>query len=683
MSKIIFFNKQTFESMKKIFKYAMMSAIAFTGAVSFSACQSSDEIVDNPNYNAKEGTVKTQFAIGITSQANAITRMAEATTQAETPPRFRGMDYFILIPFDKTPAVGVDRLGSYITAGNNKINGTDVTGSSSGVTGTANYAVFNDVTVPTGTSHFLFYGRAPRGTDVSTNFSLGYLTPSVAVEASGSFDTPASLTFTPTSIRSKEYDDDIAGGSTVGQNLIDLLTKVATVSATVSGSTKAWSAVTAEENALLYQAYQNFTKLESGSSFNVQRTIKDLYILVNDLAQLNDNPYQPLAAAIQTAITTGVNSSAIKASGTTLDFTNDGAHTAYDGYPGDLNLPEGATHIAFASNAFTDQMKTSGSTDQAGATTTNDKKTKYSTYAYPADLWYWKSTALRASNEIESTNFTAGQGWNTEATDIINTWYGNGKAFDVVSGSSKSVALVEPIDYAVARLDLDIAALPSGITDSRMNVMDFGKTYSANPTADTEARNGFKNAIKLTGVLVGYQQQVNWQFIPVTGTEYVIYDNKIPTAVTALSTDPTGTGKNYTLVLQTPKDQTVNIALQFKNDGPDFYGKNGQLIPSGGTFYLSGGLDPKASTGVTGYVDGSKDKVFIQDHVTSVTLTIKAGGNKDDGSNSGTANDGIVDNPEGFQEATNTIPDLRTPQLELCFSVDLTWQTGLTFSPQW
>ena len=693
MSKINFcINKQTFESMKKIFKYAMMGAIALTGAVSFSACQSSDEIVDNPNYNAKEGTVKTQFAIGITSQANAVTRMTEVTTQAQeedgTPsPIFRGMDYFILIPFDKTPAVGVDRLGSYITAGNNKINGSEVTSSSSGVTGTANYAVFNDVTVPTGTSHFLFYGRAPRGTDVSTNFSLGYLTPSDAVEASASFDTPASLTFTPTSIRSTEYDGEDAGGSTVGKNLIDLLTKVATVSATVSGSTKAWSAVTTAENALLYQAYQNFTKLESGSSFNVQRTIKDLYILVNDLAQLNDNPYKPLAAAIQTAIKNGANGvydddseDDITASGTGTTLTLSFPTAYYGGYPGDLNLPEGATHIAFADGAFTDQMKaTSGSTDQTGATTTNDKKTKYSTYAYPADLWYWKSTALKASNEIESTNFTTDQGWNTATTGILDKWYGNG--FSVVSGSSKSVALVEPIDYAVARLDLDIAALPSGITDSRMNVMDFGKTYSANPTAATEARNGFKDAIKLTGVLVGYQQQVDWQFIPVTGTEYVIYDNKIPTAVKALGA--AATGKNYTLVLQTPKDQTVNIALQFKNDGPDFYGKNGQLIPSGGTFYLSGGLDPKASTGVTGYVDGSKDKVFIQDHVTSVTLTIKAGGNNDDGSGSGTPNDGIVDNPEGFQEATNTIPDLRTPQLELCFSVDLTWQTGLTFSPQW
>lgn len=667
--------------MKKNFKYAILSAIALVGAVSFSACQSSDEIIDNPNYNPVEGTVKTQFAIGITSQANAMTRMEETTTQAQATPVFRGMDYFILIPFDKEPGETVDRIGSYITAGDNQIFGSEVSSPAQKLTGAANYTVFNDVTVPTGTSHFLFYGRAPKGTDVDTKFSLGYLTPSTAVEstsltsASSAFNKPSSLTFTPTSILSGS-DAVVAGGSLVGQNLIALLTNVANAQANLTGETTAtkWSQVTKAQNALLYQAYQNFIKLESGSSYNVQRTIQDLYILVNDLAQLTENKYQPLAAAIQTAIKAGGNSKAITASGANLTFPT----ADYDGYPGDLNLPEGATHIAFVSGEFTDKMIETTVTDPTGAATSN--KTKYSTYAYPADLWYWKSTALKASNEIESTNFTSDQGWNTTTTGILDKWYGDGEAFDVVSGSSKSVALVKPIDYAVARLDLEIDALPTNITDSRMNVMDFTKTYNANPTASTEARNGFKDAIKLTGVLVGYQQQVDWQFIPVTGKEYVIYDKTIPAAVKALG--DAATGKNYTLVLQTPADQIVNIALQFKNDGPDFYGKGGQLIPSGGTFYLSGGLDPKADTGVTGYVAGSKDKVFIQDHVTSVKLTIKNGGTTDtDGPDN--EPDGVVDDPEGFQEATNTIPDLRTPQLELCFSVDLTWETGLTFTPQW
>ena len=45
-----------------------------------------------------------------------------------------------------------------------------------------------------------------------------------------------------------------------------------------------------------------------------------------------------------------------------------------------------------------------------------------------------------------------------------------------------------------------------------------------------------------------------------------------------------------------------------------------------------------------------------------------------------TNNDGVSDTPGGFANAYTTIPDLRTPQLELGFSVDLTWQEGITFN---
>lgn len=79
--------------MKKNFKYAFMSAIAFAGAVSFSACQSSDEIVDNPNYNPETNAVKTEFAINI-NHPGSHTRMATANTQQDGS--FLGMYVFVL-----------------------------------------------------------------------------------------------------------------------------------------------------------------------------------------------------------------------------------------------------------------------------------------------------------------------------------------------------------------------------------------------------------------------------------------------------------------------------------------------------------------------------------------------------------------------------------------------------------
>ena len=92
----------------------------------------------------------------------------------------------------------------------------------------------------------------------------------------------------------------------------------------------------------------------------------------------------------------------------------------------------------------------------------------------------------------------------------------------------------------------------------------------------------------------------------------------------------------------------MNFALEFRNDGEDFYGVDGNIIPKGGTFYLVGSL--------SNYKEESKvtDYVFEQDHNTIANITIKS-----------------------LKNAYNTVPDLRKTQLELGLYVDLTWQAGL------
>ena len=49
--------------MKKCFVYALFSAIAFMGAASFAGCSSSDEVINNPDFDPETNTVKTQLAI--------------------------------------------------------------------------------------------------------------------------------------------------------------------------------------------------------------------------------------------------------------------------------------------------------------------------------------------------------------------------------------------------------------------------------------------------------------------------------------------------------------------------------------------------------------------------------------------------------------------------------------------
>ena len=120
----------------------------------------------------------------------------------------------------------------------------------------------------------------------------------------------------------------------------------------------------------------------------------------------------------------------------------------------------------------------------------------------------------------------------------------------------------------------------------------------------------------------------------------------------------------------------VYVALEFVNNGPAFWGRD-NLIRNGATFYLVGKLDPDAGHSTTDYSDGIKwpskyalppydadgnsiheRRVFIQHYMTTATFVI---------------------GPQSLQHALVATPDLRSSQISLGLSVDLKWQTGLTF----
>ena len=59
---------------------------------------------------------------------------------------------------------------------------------------------------------------------------------------------------------------------------------------------------------------------------------------------------------------------------------------------------------------------------------------------------------------------------------------------------------------------------------------------------------------------------------------------------------------------------------------------------------------------MAGNAESQINRVFVQDYTTTANFTIK-----------------------DLKKAYVTIPDLRASQLQLGLSVDLTWQSGLTF----
>lgn len=260
---------------------------------------------------------------------------------------------------------------------------------------------------------------------------------------------------------------------------------------------------------------------------------------------------------------------------------------------------------------------------------------------------------------------------------------------------------------------------------------------------EVDARSGYT----LTGILIGGQCSVGYNFEKLGDENMTIYDPDIVSNRIIAKPDQTTASANQTLALETKSDQTVYAALELKNNGEEFMGFDG-VIPAGGKFYLAVKLDPKKGQG---YKTGTMDKIFIQDHVTKLTVNIKRGsmftdrniegpdgtpdvyikdengvptgvdtngdgepdpydidgdGNNDEfitdpdqgGPGWDTDGDGVVDipvvidpetgeypdspaNPEGLGGATNGIPDLTSPGIELGTSVDLQWIEGLVLTP--
>lgn len=617
--------------MKKNFKYAFMSAIALVGAVSFSACSSSDEIVDNPDYNPADNTVKTQFTIAFPGNV-AKTRQSAATVQnAQAIASFRGMDNIILYPFATTGAENTDPIASTSTKLGDAIPLTSIIKPSTltvsnsipaaTLTAASNSVLYNDVTIPVGTGSFLFYGKAiDNGTDKFVNGALT-MTQGDPVQ-------PANISFNPVQI----YPSGTTA-STVGAALATYLSGIAQATnwaecAVTTNSSETWY------NVSLGELYTNFTSLKAGSSRTVQAAIQDLYATVKNNADA-------VSTAIKGAIT---NSTYASVNGTTglLDFTAAIGNSDNTYYPGDVNLPDGAAMLEYTASTKTFAQKIDGNGNTGNVTA------KFIDYMYPASLYYYCNSGIKTSNSSKQAEYDGAQDWST-----IYGKYTDGTS---VGTATRSVAILDPIQYAVGRLDATVKAEAATLYDKN------GEEYSL-PAA------GFT----VTGILIGGQKQVKYDFT--TNTEataiYTIYDNITKSqSGTTLSATTTASATNYTLALETEASKAVYVAVELVNNGDYFQGADG-VIPTGCKFYLVAQLKPDEATNASTV---GINQIFKQDYITTVTFTINQGKSKD---NTGFPSGG---NTIGLGSAYNTIPDLRTPQLELGLSVDLTWQPGLTFN---
>ena len=434
-----------------------------------------------------------------------------------------------------------------------------------------------------GVSAFLVYGKAePVSGGDAVNGALDADFPAD--------QSPANIKFSPKQICTTTNIHDDA------QAIADYLTTIA--------NTDGW-ATTSDSRLQAY--YQNFIgkgsvapSVIAGSSANVKAYVTDL---------INRITAEPEESSLRTEILKSI------------DFTNIDTHIPAD-FPGSIGLPDGAAALRWEIPA--------GETEEYAfvpqtVTTTEAPINSVTRFAYPAELYYYANSNIKTSySEVSKNEYSDATDWGT----LLNSKY---KGSSTITPDTKAAAIVEPVQYAVARLDVTIQAQSTILTDAKNNSVSITKNNEP--------------AFPLTGIIVGGQHTVGFDFAPIDNDDAnvrFVYDNQVNTNTNYLSLEekePT-----HTLLLQSQEGKDVTVVLEFRNDSDtDFTGVDG-IIYKGTKFYLVGQLILNEATGT------DKTRVFTQDQTTTVTLKVN-----------------------GLAKAYNVMPNLLSPRLEI----------GVTLTTQW
>lgn len=345
--------------------------------------------------------------------------------------------------------------------------------------------------------------------------------------------------------------------------------------------------------------------------------------------------------------------------------TNPLKHTPAQ-FPSDFNLLAGIAYLNFDMGDKKFVYPTTLNTIGMGGTDGFEADDFY----YPAELLYFGNSPVQAADvEYSLSDYPAdADAWRNYLDDWATNWPNSH-----ITATSRSVAMVNNIRYGVAMLETKV-----GFT-STVGEAEKIKTNNPNPGLSDQIMSVGAGTFKLTGVIVGGQStRVGWNFLPVSGQGF-IYDK-----FNAISVPISGTSvPNYTVVFDnyyaaSETQNKVYVALEFQNNGDDFYGRKQKLVRNGDYFYLIGELDPaSASEGIADtawptdniippyttnssgdIISTKKPRIFIQDFKTTVTFLI--------GENS-------------LKYAYLTVPDLRSTSMTLGLSVDIKWRQGLNY----
>lgn len=487
--------------------------------------------------------------------------------------------------------------------------------------------------------------------------------------------------------------------------------------------------------------YNNGTQseLRAGSGPDIRRMMSDLYTVV---ATVKDavpvNLQETIAKRLGQAICENIESCFDK---TTFSFKANSSlklFTSLTGAPSDkigddanmndfpkdrFNMPYGSTILQLTYNptsgisapeySYMGAVPTYAMGGNSGSTSAFDP----SNWVYPAELCYFGNSPVRVTDATKATaDYPDGTtNWMDGQNTLWDGWLDNGH----VLSTTRSVAMRNCVNYANALLKMNVKYGAQTLYDNNKKIQHDRTGANENDNAISVGA-GSPGQFALTGIAIGGQNRsVGWNFLPrydqavdgnsVSTPQYscMIYDSDIPsTAIPAATTAAGGSpsADNYTLLWDNWDDgmyngsqRTVYVALEFRNDtGRDFWGMN-NLIRKGGTFYITGKLDPdvikvsgKDASEITANkslgIDWPADyemppyytterateageaaldsktikqrRVFMQDYMTEATFVLTE---------------------NSLKYALIAVPDLRSTQISLGLSVDLKWNKGLVF----
>ena len=624
--------------------------------MTLTGCQQQDEVTETPA--TEPSYVLADLALSLPASSGG-TRLDQSVTTGGDATHFRGISKLSIIPFTKRGKITKSDQPSIIVISNpisdyytpiHESNNDEL------------YRYYEKVFLNYGVASFLTYGQGAKtgkpenAASVNDKVFYGSLIPKVAGEEMNYIPERLTVSAGDLSFELETIYNEIdettkkLKAPVEAKAIADYLTYIANTKVTVGATEYRWSKSNLINETLmgLYNSFISFQGsgkygVIAGSAANVKAYVNELYKKLQDLRSNfgADHPAYYIADEIQKRILGIGFTQFIVVTNTDDDdkVTSLGDTPTdiaiYDNYPSHKHLPDGAAVLQWGKRAdntygFIPQVQT---TNTANVSSINR-------YTYPAELYYYGNSLIKTSDDEVPVSKYSGTGITTWK-DVVDNLYTSGS---VVSYNTKAVAIVDPMQYGVARLQGSVLATSSTLNDADNTLVSL--------------TNDNNYSFPITGLIVSGQYPVNFDFTPKLDgasedNEHFVYDSYLGSDPLYLTTSQTS--PFYTMVMQTHDYEDVTVILELvNNSGTDFKGENG-IVYRGTKFYLAGKVElsngtPDSNLSESEQADVS-NRVFTQDHTTVISMKVSS-----------------------LAKAYNVMPNIQSGRLEVGVEINLKWE---------